>query len=140
MRTAHEKVYADYGKGKEAQNHKRKAVEILTKDNSKQPKIHSYLSSSIVMKNCVDLVVEDGRPFKMFSDAPMKALISLAKKGANEKIEIYPESVQKAVQKAAEDKRQEIKAALSGKILSLALDMATCMQRSFLGEFILFVF
>lgn len=46
---------------------------------------------------------------------------------------LNPENIQKAVQKAAEEKRLEIKNLLTGNLISLSMDMATSMQRSFFG-------
>lgn len=105
-----------------------------TNPSTKQPKIASYLGKSLIMKLCVGIVVNDGRPFSIFESEDQLALIKLAKLQVGENIEIYPEAVKKALQVEAEDKRKEIRNLITGKLLSLSLDMATCRQRSFFGK------
>lgn len=87
------------------------------------------------MKHCVDLVVLSGRPFKLFSDAPMKAILNIASINAKPGQALNPTNVQSSVVEKAKEMRSETIKMLKGKMLSLMLDMGTCMQRSFLGEF-----
>lgn len=138
MKTAHEKDYNQYGNGKAAAQqqllHKRKADETLPSAIPKQPKISSFFEGSVVMKLCVGLVVNSGRPFSIFKDKDMKSLINLAKKQTNEKIDIYPENVKAAVKAAAEKKRAEIRLVLVRRVVSLSIDMATSRHRSFIGK------
>lgn len=124
-------MFNEFGKGREAQQ-KRKADEELNVGIPKQPKISSHFEGSSIMKLCVGLVVNRGRPFKLFDDLEMKTL--LAKAQMNEKIEIYPEKVKDAVKAAAEKKRAEVRKLLVGNVLSFSLDMATCRHRSFIGK------
>lgn len=133
---AHNKIYDDYGKGKqelELQN-KRKADEQLVQPPSKQPKISTFFDSSVIMKLCVDLVVESGRPFSIFKDKSMKTFVNLAKLQVRAKVEIHPESVKNVVCETATKKRSEIRQLLEGKVLSFSLDMATCRHKSFIGN------
>lgn len=136
MKTIHAPIYKEYLKDKEAQStqRKRKSNEELNVGNHKQPKIETFCRGSTVMKLCVDLVVDNGRPFTIFKDKAMKSLIDLARLQASETIQIYPESVKNSVQLAAGKKRQEICELLSKKVLSFSLDMVTCRHRSFIGK------
>lgn len=65
----------------------------------------------------------------------MKAILDIASVTAKAGQALSKLNVQNAVHETAKDKRLEITEMLKGKRLSIMLDMATCMQRSFLGEF-----
>lgn len=136
MKTHHRPIYDDYLKDKKAQVNqlKRKSDDEQSNGNHKRTKIENNCHGSTVMKLCVDLVVNCGRPFSIFKDEAMKSLIDLAKLQTSETIQIHPESVKRAVQHAAGRKRSEIGELLSKKVLSFSLDMVTCRQRTFIGK------
>lgn len=133
----HPELFADYGSGKaEVDGSKKRKLE-----ESGQKKLDNWLKpvgphSATLMKHCVDLVTVSGRPFKIFSDPPMKAILALAAISAKPQQTLNATNIQKAVLETAKEKRAETIEMLKGKMLSLMLDMATCMQRSFLGEFL----
>lgn len=134
MKTKHPKAYEEYGTGKSSVvGSKRKAEQDLLRENAKQPKITSAFKSSIVMGHCVDLAVNHGRPFTLFSDDAMQAILHLTKLQTGAIREIYPRAVKDAVTASAVKHRAEIRELLKGKILSFSLDMATCRARCFIG-------
>lgn len=132
MRLIHQNIFNDHGKGKDLQA-KRK-FEGTSQVSTKQLKIAPLFGKSLIMDHCVGLAVNSGRPFSIFKDKDFIALIKLSKLQAGDKTEIYPDAVKRAVQAEAVIKRKEIRNLLTGKVISLSLDMATCRHRSFFGE------
>lgn len=86
------------------------------------------------MQCCVGLATNRGRPFKLFDDPEFKTITTLANNNVKEKITINASTVKEQVHLQANQTREEIKQKLKGKLLSFALDMATCRNRSFFGE------
>lgn len=96
MKSAHKEVYAEYVEEKENQNQKqqkRKMDEEPFVEVTKQPKTSSFFEGSVVMKHCVGLVVNSGRPFSIFKYKDKKNLIKLGKIQTHETSEIYLENV-----------------------------------------------
>lgn len=126
----------DAGKAeKAAKDQKRRAQDPAEGERpSKQPKIVDIFGGNQVLQLCVDLVVENGRPLKIFDDKPMQALIALAKKQKGEKTEIHSKAVKKTLFEFTKQKQQEIIKLLNKRVISLSADMASCRQRQFIGK------
>lgn len=88
------------------------------------------------MPLCVGLVTECGRPFALFDDKPMKEILKLGRKSANEENALVSngENVRDAVFEKQEEVKTLVKKSLLNKIVSLSADMATCQHRSFIGK------
>lgn len=77
--------YEQYIEFKKLESSKRKAEPNQIRDGAraKQPKITKFLKP-IVTPLCVGLLTECERPFTFFNDKPMKAILNLGRKSANE--------------------------------------------------------
>lgn len=128
---------------KQAVGVKRKAEPEDTQvsgSDSKQKKISDMISPqpkrSVLMPHCVGLVTQCGRPLQIFEDQPMKEILGLGRKGANEEEykAINGPNVRAAIADECAALREKIYKELANRIVNLTADMATCQHRCFLGK------
>jgi hypothetical protein len=92
-----------------------------------------FKQEGTVLKHCVGLAIT-GDPFARFNDPDMKALTSLALKGAGEKGNINSQNVRAGVEERARKLRQEIINRMKGRQLSISADFGSRNGLDFLGN------
>ena len=82
------------------------------------------------MDACVRLITIHGRPFSFIDDDAFQDIINaiLSQKGT-----INSHKLRDAIAEEAIDVKRKIKEEIKGKLISLKVDGATCLGRSFLG-------
>ena len=85
------------------------------------------------MNACTELVTTNGRPFSILEDSGFRKILNPLLEGLHPKITINIENIKKNISKIAEEERESLKRVLSGKLLLLKIDGATCLDRSILG-------
>lgn len=102
--------------------------------NNNQPTTSTTSSTNkyTFLKNqCVNLVTVHGRPFSIIEDLAFKNIISMTGISPREAQSLNSHSIKMFVSQAAEIKRSEIAAAIKGRMISLKVDSATRLDRSF---------
>lgn len=101
-----------------------------------QKRITDFQEIPPVMKLCAEAAIHEGIPFSKFNSKYTMKLVSLAKKGANDNSTktINSENIKDSVHILSKQRRNQLKALMKGKIVSLSADLATCEYRSFLGK------
>lgn len=104
----------------------------------KQAKISDYTGTEATLQSCVELAVHHSVAFQTFNYPPMQMLTKFAKIGCGDTSRkvINAENVKIATSKCAAEKREEITKVMTGKIINLMADFATCERRSFFGKFV----
>lgn len=110
---------------------------------AEQPKINTLLKPvniSIVITPeelkaaCLELITVNGRPFSMLEDSGFKKIVDCITDGyKNEKITINKENIRKMIEPTAEKCKDKIIKECKNKMVSLKVDAASRMSRSFLG-------
>jgi len=132
----HKDAWNQYEIAENSKAQKRTSTDSTTETvPTKQLKIGNFFSDSL-MDDCVDLVTINARPFEIFNDKGMKNIIKKAR--GNDPVKkfhaINPANVKQSVIQKASDSRKLLRKELNKKMLSLKLDFATCMYRSFYGN------
>lgn len=88
------------------------------------------------MQRAINLVFKSGVSFSVFGSEDMQKLIVAAKVGMKDysKEVINPSNVKKSVREYAGLKAEILKKKISGRLINLSADFATCGRRSFLGK------
>jgi hypothetical protein len=121
--------------------------EYEKKSDPKQTTLHQFypsdkkivisMTSTRFKEAVVDMVIESGAPFKLFSSDGFKELIG--EMAAQLSVSLDPSSVRKYVMEAAMVMKEDIKRELQGKMVYLKFDCCTRMERSFLGLHVRYV-
>ncbi|RVE42487.1 hypothetical protein evm_012859 [Chilo suppressalis] len=84
------------------------------------------------LKNqCVNLVTVHGRPFSMIDDLAFRNIISMISINSREAQSLNSHSIKQFVSQIAEKKRADIAADIRGRMISIKVDSATRLDRSF---------
>ena len=104
---------------------------------SKRRKIENTVSVKIdakeVIKACVTLVTENGRPFKSLDDIGFRMILDPILVGLGGTLSVNAENIGKHVDDVALEMRQAIKKAVQNRLVCVKIDCAKRMSRSFLG-------
>jgi len=105
------------------------------KEESGRPvkKIHVSIDKQLLMDACVELVTNNGRPFKLMEDCGFRMIIDPIIAGLNNAFAINSENVRDGVLLAAFKTRQTIREETKGKMVSVKMDCATRLNRSIYG-------
>lgn len=117
--------------------------ELSEKNQEVQPKINEVLkavnvsvsiSPDELKQACLELVTVNGRPFAMLEDSGFKKIVNAITDGyKNEKVTINKENIRKMIEPTAEKCKEKIMKEVQNKMISLKVDAASRMSRSFLG-------
>ena len=88
-----------------------------------------------VMGACMKLVTIHGRPLSLIDDEAFRSIVAMTP----QKEIIYAHKVRDRIRAESDIIRQSIQEEIKGKLISLKVDAATCMGRSFLGLNIQFI-
>lgn len=119
------------------------------KSTGTTPKINSILTPKNIMINispdelkkaCLELITINGRPISIIEDSGFKKIISGITSGyKNEKVVINKQNIRDMIEPTAESVKKAIIKEVKNKFLSLKVDAATRLSRSFLGINIQFI-
>lgn len=107
-----------------------------------QPKISDVFQSKAVTIRmstddlrlaCLEMVTVNGRPFKMLEDSGFKKIIDPIQESLKSKTRINAQNIRDDILVSASELKLKITNQLSKKMISLKVDAATRMNRSFLG-------
>lgn len=117
--------------------------ELIEINQEVQPKINEVLkavnisvsiSPDQLKQACLELVTVNGRPFSMLEDSGFKKIVNSITDGyKSEKITINKENIRKMIEPTAEKCKEKIMKEVQNKMISLKVDAASRMNRSFLG-------
>lgn len=99
----------------------------------KKRKISVEISEQDIIDAGVDLVTMDGRPFSAVEDEGFQKLCRPILEALNSKTKINRHNVPDYVTKEAKKIRSQIKKEVENKMVSVKIDIATYLDRSFLG-------
>ncbi|KAH9368001.1 hypothetical protein HPB48_010106 [Haemaphysalis longicornis] len=85
-----------------------------------------------LMKNCVELVTKNGRPFRLVDDSEFCQIIDPVLRALGAKRAITAETVEKRVREEAKRKREEISLPQDKRMLSLKIDCSSRLDRALL--------
>lgn len=116
------------------ENLKRKSTQPSTSHSSKRPKNHQ--NEDRLLELCVNEIINHGRPFSLFNDAPMKEILSLARNSASNSSfkTINDINLRNEVELKAAQERCVLKNLMKQKLVSVQLDFASYHNRSFYGK------
>ncbi|XP_076284711.1 uncharacterized protein LOC143211135 [Lasioglossum baleicum] len=115
-------------------NRKRKHDETTTSQTDTSSSLNNNNNKRTrekLLDNCVNLVTVHGRPFSLINDTAFQDIIKMIP--SISRSPISSQEVRNAVKIKANLFRDMLNKKLNGKLLSLKIDTATCMDRSFLG-------
>lgn len=135
----HEEVIEKQKKLQMKNNSAKKLNKVKPATNVSSNQILKFLGSDRkVLEICTRIAIHAGVSFNAFDNKFFKQLINFAKRGAqdNSLVAINPKNIKDHTLKLSEDDKISKIKSLKGKFISLSADLATCMTRSFIGEFI----
>ena len=94
-------------------------------ENSTNSKL-TYLQTQ-----CVNLVTVHGRPFSLMNDLVFKHIIAMTTITPRECQSINSHSIRSLISEAADRVRMDIRDAMKGRLISLKIDSATRLDRTF---------
>lgn len=115
-------------------------VEEQRKDQPKINKLLKPVNISIMItpdklkEACLELITVNGRPFSILEDSGFKKIVNSITDGyKNERIIVNKENIRKMIEPTAEKCKEKIMKEVKNKMISLKVDAASRMNRSFLG-------
>ena len=105
------------------------------KEDSGRPikKIHVSVDRQLLMDACVELVTNNGRPFRLMEDSGFRKIVDPIIAGLNNSFAINSENVREGVLLADQKTRHDIREETKGKMVSIKMDCATRLNRSIYG-------
>lgn len=83
---------------------------------------------------CLDLVVENALPFRVFDSSGMTQLVRAAASHHKEAVTVNASNMKLLVLEEAETLKRNFKKVLANRFVNLQIDMATCQAQSFFGK------
>ena len=90
--------------------------------------------------SCVELCTKNGRPFKLLEDSGFKKIVDPILRGLQVPHTMNASNIAIAIDKFANQYREQIKLEMKNKMLSIKLDIATKMNRSMLGVNVQYIY
>lgn len=109
---------------------------------STQPSIDKYikpknlsveLNLDSIKLACLEMVTVNGRPLAMMEDSGFQKIIKPIMKSVNQNCAINSQNIRKMIAPACSNVREKIMEEVKGKLISIKVDAATRLNRSFLG-------
>lgn len=106
---------------------------------TKRPKISAVnvkIDRSELLLGCMEMATVNGRPFTLFEDSGFQRIVRPIVqefRSNNMPIQIYPEYIKIKAKEMQDIVKKQIKFEMSGKLLSLQLDLTKHLQRCILG-------
>lgn len=108
----------------------------IVKKNIKATKIMIKISREDFLMGYMEMVTINGRPFSTMKDSGLRRIfdpIQSAFERENISVHTYPEKLQAYAKDAQNIVKNKIKAEMTGKLISLQLDLTTHLHRCILG-------
>ena len=83
---------------------------------------------------CSELVIINGRPFKLMDDSVFRKILNALLEGMRANFTVNTENISEKTGGKANDVHYRIKLKVEGKLVSLKADVATCRDRFILGS------
>lgn len=100
----------------------------------KKPKqVQVALSPETLKEACIELVTVNGRPFSLMEDSGFRKIIDPIQNAMGGNVTINSSNIRDMVSGIAQSEREKLATELSGRLLMLKIDSATCRDRSVLG-------
>lgn len=95
--------------------------------------VNVKLNAELLKNACLEIVTVNGRPFKILEDSGFKKIIEPIQAAFKTNKRINSQNIREDIPVKASELREQITTELKNKIISLKVDAATRMSRSFLG-------
>lgn len=105
----------------------------------KQKEINVNMDENYLKEACLELITLNGRPFSLLEDSGFVKLIDPILKGLKNPCVISSKSIRSMIEPSSKTIKAIIIEEIKGKLLSLKVDAATRMNRSFLGINVQFI-
>lgn len=113
---------------------KRPGPRQSTLDALKKPKLlHVPITSKALIDACLELVTVNGRPFSLMEDTGFRKIIDPLQQAIGDGFTINSANIREKVTTLAGSERKKLIDELSGRLILLKIDSATCRDRSVLG-------
>ncbi|KAK5866668.1 hypothetical protein PBY51_020839 [Eleginops maclovinus] len=100
----------------------------------KKPRqVQVALTPETLKEACLELVTVNGRPFSLMEDSGFRKIIDPIQNAMGKNVTINSSNIRDMVSEIAQDEREKLETELSGRLLMLKIDSATCRDRSVLG-------
>lgn len=100
-------------------------------DNNNKSQKTSSSKFTYLQTQCVNLVTVHGRPFSLMDDQAFKNIIAMTAISPRESQTLNSHSIKKIISEKAEIVRKDIAKGVKGRLISLKIDSATRLDRTF---------
>lgn len=95
--------------------------------------LRSPNTPQVLIDACLELVTVNGRPFSLMEDSGFRKIIDPLQQAIGNGFAINSANIREKVSNVAQSERRKLVDELSGRLLMLKIDSATCKGRSVLG-------
>lgn len=97
------------------------------------PLLVAKFKKSVIIEACVQLVSVHGRPFSLLEDAAFQVIVSPFCSAIGNSFAINSESIRRLIPITAQRMREKLTSELAGRLVSIKVDSAKRLSRSFVG-------